>query len=80
MKKSPEDNKYHFSGSSFNAPALEADLSLELTYYIAPPRMKLYEEISTKIVSIYMKYISADDIVLYSIDECFLDVTAYLNT
>ena len=80
VKKSPEDHKYHFSGSSFNAPALEADLSLELTYYIAPPRMKLYEEISTKIVSIYMKYISADDIVVYSIDECFLDVTAYLNT
>ena len=80
VKKSPEDHKYHFSGSSFNAPALEADPSLELTYYIAPPRMKLYEEISTQIVSIYMKYVSADDIVVYSIDECFLDITAYLNT
>lgn len=74
------DNRYHFSGSSFYAPLLEADPSLELTYYIAPPRMKLYEEISTKIVSIYMKYISPDDIVIYSIDEVFLDVTAYLNT
>lgn len=80
IQRSPEDHKYHFAGSSFNAPALEEDPSLELTYYIAPPRMKLYEEISTKIVSIYMKYISADDIVVYSIDECFLDVTAYLNT
>ena len=80
VRKSPDDHKYHFAGSSFSAPALEADSSLELTYYIAPPRMKLYEEISTKIVSIYMKYVSAEDIVVYSIDECFLDVTAYLNS
>lgn len=79
VQKGP-DNKYHFSGSSFSAPDLEADPSLELTYYVAPPRMKLYEEISTKIVSIYMKYISPDDIIVYSIDEVFLDVTAYLNT
>ena len=80
VQRSPEDNRYHFSGSSASAPALIADPSLELTYHVAPPRMKLYEEISTKIVSIYMKYISADDIVVYSIDECFLDVTAYLKT
>jgi DNA polymerase V len=80
VQKDETDHKYHFAGSSFNAPALEADPSLELTYYIAPPRMKLYEEISTKIVSIYMKYIAPEDIVVYSIDECFLDVTDYLNT
>ena len=47
---------------------------------IAPPRMKLYEEISTKIFSVYMKYISDEDIHVYSIDECFLDVTGYLST
>ena len=51
VKRSPVDRKYHFSGSSFSAPALAADPSLELTYYVAPPRMKLYEEISTRIVS-----------------------------
>lgn len=67
VKKSPDDRKYHFSGSSFSAPALAADPSLELTYYVAPPRMKLYEEISTRIVSIYMKYISPDDLIVYSI-------------
>ena len=80
VQKSPEDHKYHFAGSSFSAPALEADPSLELSYYVAPPRMKLYEEISTKVVSTYMKYVSADDIVVYSIDECFIDVTGYLKT
>ena len=80
VKRSEEDHQYHFAGSSFSAPVLEADPSLELTYYVAPPRMKLYEEISTKIVSIYMKYVSAEDIIVYSIDECFLDVTGYLKT
>ena len=38
-----ERGQYHFSGSSFNATELENDPSLELTYIIAPPRMKLNE-------------------------------------
>ena len=75
-----ENGKYHFSSSSFNAEELEADPSLELTYITAPPRMKLYEEISTKIFGIYMKYVSDEDIHVYSIDECFIDVTGYLKT
>lgn len=75
-----ENGKYHFASQSFNAAALAADPSLELSYIIAPPRMKLYEEISTKIFSIYMRYISAEDIHVYSIDECFIDATGYLNT
>ncbi len=75
-----EDGKYHFSTSSFDANALAADPSLELGYYVAPPRMKLYEEYSTKIFSIYSKYISPEDIVVYSIDEIFADATRYLRT
>ena len=75
-----EDGKYHFAASSFDSEALAADPSLELTYIIAPPRMKYYEEISTKIFSIYSKYISPEDIHVYSIDECFLDVTQYMAT
>ncbi len=65
---------------SFAAEALAADPSLKLSYIVAPPRMRLYEEISTKIFSIYMRYISAEDIHVYSIDECFIDATGYLNT
>ncbi|WP_303837420.1 DNA methylase [Ruminococcus flavefaciens] len=72
--------RYCFSSSSFDADALAADPSLELSYIIAPPRMRLYEEISTKIFSIYMRYISPEDIHVYSIDECFIDATGYLNT
>lgn len=69
-----------FRASSFDSGALEADPHLKLSYIVAPPRMKLYEEVSTKIFSIYLKYVSAEDIHVYSIDECFIDVTAYLNT
>lgn len=78
----PKDEKgrYHFTSASFDAEALASDPALELSYIVAPPRMKLYEKISTQIVAIYMKYISPDDIIVYSIDEVFLDLTAYLNT
>ena len=37
-------------------------------------------EYSTKIYSVYLKYIAPEDIVVYSIDEVFMDVTDYLNT
>ena len=69
-----------FSGVSTDARELAADPGLELGYIIAPPRMRLYEQVSTKIFSIYMKYISDEDIHVYSIDECFMDVTGYLKT
>jgi len=72
--------KNGFVSKSFDSDALARDPSLELTFIIAPPRMLLYEKISAKIFSIYMKYVSSDDIHVYSIDECFIDVTAYLNT
>lgn len=78
----PKDEKgrYHFASTSFDAEALKTDPSLELGYIVAPPRMKLYEQISTQIVSTYMKYVSADDILVYSIDEVFIDLTGYLKT
>jgi DNA polymerase V len=50
-----------------------------LEYIMAPPRMKLYIDYSTRIYKIYLKYISKDDIQVYSIDEAFLDVTTYLK-
>jgi len=74
-----ENGKPHFASSSFSASALAADPALELTFIIAPPRMKLYETLSTKIISIYTKYVSPEDICVYSIDECFLDLTKYLK-
>ena len=75
-----EDGQYHFSSASFDAEALAEDPSLELSYYVAPPRMKLYEEYSTRVYSVYLKYIAPEDIHVYSIDEVFIDATRYLAT
>lgn len=47
-------------------------------YIMAPPRMKLYIEYSAEIYAVYLKYLSKEDIHVYSIDEAFLDVTCYL--
>ena len=46
---------------------------------VAKPRMRKYMEYSAKVYSIYLKYISKNDIHVYSIDEAFLDVTTYLK-
>ncbi|MGI6501728.1 MAG: DNA methylase [Anaerostipes sp.] len=53
---------------------------LELDYIVAPPRMALYMEYSTKIYNIYLRYVAPEDIHVYSIDEVFIDVTHYLKT
>lgn len=69
-----------FADSSCNAPELEDNPALELSYIAAPPRMAHYMEYSTRIYNIYLKYISPDDIHVYSIDEVFIDLTHYLAT
>ena len=75
-----EDGQYSFTSSSIDAPTLKEHPDYEVAYFAAPPRMKLYEEYSTKIFSIYMKYVSSEDIHVYSIDEVFMDVSGYLKT
>lgn len=67
------------SGSSYDSTALKEDSSLAIDYIAAPPRMALYREYSTRIVSCYLKYISIDDLFSYSIDEVFIDATPYLR-
>ncbi len=67
-----------FSGESHQADCLKTDPSLKLSYLIAPPRMAHYMEYSTKIYDVYLKYVSHEDILVYSIDEVFIDLTAYL--
>jgi len=80
LKRDPESRRYQFSGASFDAEALNNDPSLEISYIIAPPRMRLYEEYSSRIYATYLKYVAPEDIVVYSIDEVFIDVTNYLKT
>ena len=55
------------------------EIPKNIEYITALPRMKLYMNKSAKIYSIYLKYVSADDIHVYSIDECFIDITHYLS-
>lgn len=55
------------------------EIPKDISYKIAPPRMKLYMEYSARIYKIFLKYISSEDIHIYSIDESFLDITTYLK-
>lgn len=50
----------------------------ELEYIVAPPRMALYIQYSTRIYNVYLRYFSPEDIHVYSIDEVFIDATTYL--
>lgn len=55
------------------------EIPKHIDYITAPPRMKRYIEVSADIYEIYLKYISKEDIHVYSIDEVFMDVTEYLS-
>ena len=71
---------HRLDGASHFFSELQADPSLAIDFIIAPPRMAYYMEYSTRIYQVYLKYIAPEDIVVYSIDEVFMDVTDYLNT
>ncbi len=79
LRKSRLRNR-QFTGSSYSSEELKNNESYELSYIIAPPRMSLYMKYSTQIYNIYLKYVAPEDIHIYSVDEVFIDVGAYLNT
>ena len=58
---------------------IKASQHIDVDYIIAPPRMSLYMEYSTRIYNVYLKYIAPEDMHIYSIDEVFMDVTSYLK-
>ncbi len=68
-----------FTGKSVSNDELNSNPDLELDYIIAMPRMAHYIKYSTRIYEIYLKYVSENDIHVYSIDEVFMDVTNYLE-
>ena len=67
------------TGKSYDAKALAANPNLAADVFIAKPRMSHYLAMSAKIYGIYLKYVSAEDIHVYSVDEVFMDVTGYLR-
>ena len=69
-----------FNGKSHLDKELKAHPDWEVDYLVAPPRMAHYIEYSTRVYQVYLKYIAPEDIYPYSIDEVFIDVTAYLDS
>lgn len=55
------------------------EIPKKINYITAKPRMNLYIKKSKEVVNIYLEYVSPEDLHIYSIDECFLDVTNYMK-
>lgn len=66
-------------GKSFSAKILNQHPEIAVDYLVAPPRMALYIDYSTRIYNVYTRFIAPEDIHIYSIDEVFIDATSYLD-
>lgn len=55
------------------------EIPKNVTYITAKPRMRRYMEYSADIYGVYLRYVAKEDILVYSIDECFFDLTPYLT-
>lgn len=55
------------------------EIPKNITYTMAKPRMLRYMEVSADIYSVYLRFVSSQDMHVYSIDECFIDATSYLS-
>ena len=73
------NNYRKFSGKSYLDEELKKNKNLELDFIVAPPRMAYYMKYSTNIYNIYLKCIAPEDILVYSIDEVFIDITDYIS-
>lgn len=71
---------WRLSGESYDNNAVLSNPSIALGYIAAPPRMRRYMEVSTRVYGVYLKYIAPEDIHVYSCDEVFIDATDYLKT
>ena len=69
-----------FAGWSILPDELERRPDLAIGYAVARPRMSLYMQVSAQIYRIYTRFIAPQDIHVYSVDEVFIDATAYLRT
>ena len=76
---SPSLKAYGISGRARLWEVRSRAAQLKVDFIIAPPRMKHYMEVSAKVVETYLKYVSMEDMVVYSIDEVFIDATEYLR-
>ena len=65
-------------GKSFSALELAAHPEMELDFIVAVPRMRHYMEKSAQIVGAYYRHVAEEDVLIYSVDEVFIDATPYL--
>ena len=79
-RKAARNYKFEFTEKSYLDSEIKSNPALAVDYIVAPPRMAHYMDYSAKIYQIYLKYIAPEDIVVYSIDEVFMDVASYLQT
>ncbi len=79
-KERLKNNNYKkFINKSYDDDILKNNKNYELDFIIAKPQMQKYIDVSSYIYSIYLKYVSKEDIHIYSIDEVFIDITTYLK-
>lgn len=55
------------------------EIPKHIKYMIAPPHMSYYIKMSEAVIDVYLDFVAKEDLHVYSIDECFLDVTSYLK-
>lgn len=67
------------AGKSVSLKVLNSRRDLAVDYIVAPPRMSLYLDYSSRIYSVYLRFVAPEDIHVYSIDEVFIDATSYLK-
>ena len=77
---SPALKAYGIPGRPRLFEVVAATKKAGIDFITAPPRMALYMQYSTRIYDIYLKYVSAEDMHVYSCDEVFIDATSYLKT
>ena len=64
-------------GRSTSGAELRRRPDLAVDYITATPRMQLYLDYSSRINAVYRRYIAPEDIYVYSVDEVFIDISAY---
>ncbi len=77
---SPALKAYGIPGRPRLFEVVEAAKRFGIDYITATPRMSLYMDYSNRIYDVYLKYVSAEDMHVYSCDEVFIDATNYLKT
>ena len=71
---------FRFVKESFDDQEVKQNPNVALGFIAAKPRMAYYMKYSSRIYSIYLKYVAKEDIHVYSIDEVFIDLSKYLKT